>query len=162
VFGHIHEGHGVLKKHGTRFVNASTCDISYIPNQKPIVFELPAKGEESLLDKESKSRIDADYLFKERYIDDFDEDEEEEDIKDHKGNHDLTDVTFGSQPQTTHDEVSYHRMLSDEELEASEEAENQWDKSNAEDDEGDRSSLDVVEEVTKEEFDKFDEEADRL
>jgi len=51
VFGHIHEGHGVLKKHGTTFVNASTCDISYVPNQRPIVFELPVKGEESLLDR---------------------------------------------------------------------------------------------------------------
>jgi len=49
VFGHIHEGYGVFKQDGTTFINAATCDMHYVPNQKPIVFDLPVKGEESLV-----------------------------------------------------------------------------------------------------------------
>lgn len=43
IFGHIHEGYGVVEKEGTTYVNASTCNISYKPNNKPIVFKLPIK-----------------------------------------------------------------------------------------------------------------------
>ncbi len=40
VFGHIHEGYGVTEADGTRFVNASTCDVRYRPVQAPIVLDL--------------------------------------------------------------------------------------------------------------------------
>jgi len=42
VFGHIHEGYGVHKRKGTRtiFVNASICNASYDPVNKPVVLEL--------------------------------------------------------------------------------------------------------------------------
>lgn len=40
VFGHIHEGYGITEAHGTRFVNASTCDARYRPVQPPIVIDL--------------------------------------------------------------------------------------------------------------------------
>ncbi len=40
VFGHIHEGYGVVERDGTRFVNASTCDVRYQPVNAPIVVDL--------------------------------------------------------------------------------------------------------------------------
>ncbi len=40
VFGHIHEAYGQLELDGTRFVNASACDLSYAPVQPPIVVDL--------------------------------------------------------------------------------------------------------------------------
>lgn len=40
VFGHIHEGYGQLERDGTRFVNASTCDVRYQPVHAPIVVDL--------------------------------------------------------------------------------------------------------------------------
>lgn len=40
VFGHIHEGYGEYDKHGTHFINASTCTEMYNPVNKPIVFDL--------------------------------------------------------------------------------------------------------------------------
>lgn len=45
LFGHIHEGYGEAKVfdpelQGIRFINASTCDVHYVPNQKPIEIEL--------------------------------------------------------------------------------------------------------------------------
>ena len=40
VFGHIHQGYGSLEKFGVRFVNASVCDESYVPSQKPIIVDL--------------------------------------------------------------------------------------------------------------------------
>lgn len=46
VFGHIHEGHGVMEKDGTTFVNAAICDARYCAIQEPIVFELPVKDTE--------------------------------------------------------------------------------------------------------------------
>lgn len=59
VFGHIHEGaetptfflntyqkpillgYGVTSDGKIVFINASTCDINYIPNNLPIVFDIP-------------------------------------------------------------------------------------------------------------------------
>ncbi|CAG9821779.1 unnamed protein product [Phaedon cochleariae] len=41
VFGHIHEGYGVTSDGKIIFINASTCDINYIPNNLPIVFDIP-------------------------------------------------------------------------------------------------------------------------
>ncbi|XP_026470380.1 metallophosphoesterase domain-containing protein 1-like [Ctenocephalides felis] len=43
VFGHIHEGYGVSSDGKIIFVNASTCDLNYMPANPPIVFELPLK-----------------------------------------------------------------------------------------------------------------------
>ena len=39
VFGHIHEGHGVMVNEGTTHVNASICTGSYRPINKPIVYD---------------------------------------------------------------------------------------------------------------------------
>ena len=43
VFGHVHEGYGVTTNQTTTFINASTCTLSYRPNNAPIVFDLPRK-----------------------------------------------------------------------------------------------------------------------
>jgi Icc-related predicted phosphoesterase len=40
VFGHIHEGYGAAYVKETLFVNASICNPRYIPNNKPIIFDL--------------------------------------------------------------------------------------------------------------------------
>ena len=40
LFGHIHEGYGVVERDGTRFVNASNCSERYQPVQPPIVVDL--------------------------------------------------------------------------------------------------------------------------
>ncbi len=40
VFGHIHEGYGQVEVGGTRFVNASTCDVRYQPKNAPVVVDL--------------------------------------------------------------------------------------------------------------------------
>lgn len=41
IFGHIHEGYGVTSNGKTLFVNASTCDYNYRPDNEPIVIFLP-------------------------------------------------------------------------------------------------------------------------
>lgn len=53
VFGHIHEGYGILEEfHGlqtrTTFVNASICDPGYRPTNQPVVLELGPGGAEVL------------------------------------------------------------------------------------------------------------------
>jgi Icc-related predicted phosphoesterase len=40
VFGHIHEGYGSETRDGTTFVNASSCDADYRPQNPPIVLDL--------------------------------------------------------------------------------------------------------------------------
>ncbi|KAK5642970.1 hypothetical protein RI129_009137 [Pyrocoelia pectoralis] len=40
VFGHIHEGYGVTTDEYTIFINASTCDMNYIPKNYPMVFDM--------------------------------------------------------------------------------------------------------------------------
>lgn len=40
VFGHIHEGYGITSDGRIIFVNASTCDINYLPQNPPIVFDV--------------------------------------------------------------------------------------------------------------------------
>ena len=40
VFGHIHEGYGVLERGGLTFVNASICTLSYKPTNAPVVRHL--------------------------------------------------------------------------------------------------------------------------
>jgi Icc-related predicted phosphoesterase len=43
IFGHIHEAYGVTSDGKTVFINASTCDINYMPNNPPIVFDIAKK-----------------------------------------------------------------------------------------------------------------------
>ncbi|MGE4233020.1 MAG: metallophosphatase domain-containing protein [Bacteriovoracia bacterium] len=40
VFGHIHEGYGVLKRDNVSYVNASICNRAYKPFNKPIVLDV--------------------------------------------------------------------------------------------------------------------------
>lgn len=40
IFGHIHEGYGEYVKSGTRFVNASTCNVRYQSANLPVVVEV--------------------------------------------------------------------------------------------------------------------------
>ncbi|MEA1079504.1 metallophosphatase domain-containing protein [Marinobacter qingdaonensis] len=40
VFGHIHEGYGILEKGGVVYVNASTCTERYKPTNPPIVIDI--------------------------------------------------------------------------------------------------------------------------
>jgi predicted phosphohydrolase len=40
IFGHIHEGYGVLEQDGTIFVNASTCNERYRPVNAPVIINL--------------------------------------------------------------------------------------------------------------------------
>jgi len=40
VYGHIHEGYGVRSDGKILFINASTCDINYIPSNPPVVFDV--------------------------------------------------------------------------------------------------------------------------
>lgn len=40
VFGHVHEGYGITSDGKIIFVNASTCDINYLPHNPPIVFDI--------------------------------------------------------------------------------------------------------------------------
>lgn len=39
VFGHVHEGYGITSDGKIIYVNASTCDINYLPNNLPVVFD---------------------------------------------------------------------------------------------------------------------------
>ncbi|XP_070710211.1 metallophosphoesterase domain-containing protein 1 [Pempheris klunzingeri] len=41
VFGHIHEGYGMMTDGTTTFVNASACTVNFLPMNAPIVFDLP-------------------------------------------------------------------------------------------------------------------------
>ncbi|KAJ8382731.1 hypothetical protein SKAU_G00035090, partial [Synaphobranchus kaupii] len=40
VFGHIHEGYGMMTDGSTTFVNASACTVNFQPMNAPIVFDL--------------------------------------------------------------------------------------------------------------------------
>ncbi|KAJ6639939.1 Metallophosphoesterase domain-containing protein 1 [Pseudolycoriella hygida] len=40
IFGHIHEGYGVTTNERTIFINASTCNLRYMPVNPPIVFDI--------------------------------------------------------------------------------------------------------------------------
>ncbi|CAJ0964004.1 unnamed protein product [Ranitomeya imitator] len=41
VFGHIHEGYGVMADGTTTYVNSSVCTVNYQPVNPPIVIDLP-------------------------------------------------------------------------------------------------------------------------
>ncbi|KAL0101464.1 hypothetical protein PUN28_018947 [Cardiocondyla obscurior] len=40
VFGHIHEGYGISSDGKIIYINASTCDLNYLPSNPPIVFDI--------------------------------------------------------------------------------------------------------------------------
>jgi predicted phosphodiesterase len=40
IFGHIHEAAGQLERHGTRYVNACSCDLQYRPVQPAVVIDV--------------------------------------------------------------------------------------------------------------------------
>jgi len=40
IFGHIHDGWGMIEKNGIKFVNAACCTEQYQPINKPITFEI--------------------------------------------------------------------------------------------------------------------------
>lgn len=40
VFGHVHEGYGITSDGKVIYINASTCDLNYLPNNPPIVFDV--------------------------------------------------------------------------------------------------------------------------
>lgn len=40
IFGHIHEGYGIVKGTDTVFINASNCNALYDPVNPPIIFEM--------------------------------------------------------------------------------------------------------------------------
>jgi Icc-related predicted phosphoesterase len=41
VFGHIHEGYGIVEKNGTTFINAAIMDGQYEPGRQARVFDIP-------------------------------------------------------------------------------------------------------------------------
>ncbi|KAA0188541.1 hypothetical protein HAZT_HAZT006466 [Hyalella azteca] len=41
VFGHIHEGYGITTDGQIIFINASTCNVNYLPCNPPLVFDVP-------------------------------------------------------------------------------------------------------------------------
>lgn len=40
IFGHIHEGYGISSDGKIIYINASTCDLNYLPSNSPIVFDI--------------------------------------------------------------------------------------------------------------------------
>ncbi len=44
VFGHIHDGYGIAQTGTTTYINASTCDETYRPTNRPIVVDLTPEG----------------------------------------------------------------------------------------------------------------------
>lgn len=43
IFGHVHESYGVSSDGKVVYINASTCNIQYLPNNPPIVFDCTIK-----------------------------------------------------------------------------------------------------------------------
>lgn len=41
VFGHVHEGYGITSDGEVIYVNASTCNINYRPQNLPVIFDYP-------------------------------------------------------------------------------------------------------------------------
>lgn len=40
IFGHIHEGYGIVERDGVVYCNAATCTARYAPTNKPLVIEV--------------------------------------------------------------------------------------------------------------------------
>jgi len=45
VFGHIHEGYGMIEKNGVIHINASICTLRYEPINKPVVIDIETTTE---------------------------------------------------------------------------------------------------------------------
>jgi predicted phosphohydrolase len=43
IFGHVHESYGLSSDGKVIYINASTCNIEYLPNNPPIVFDIAKK-----------------------------------------------------------------------------------------------------------------------
>lgn len=43
IFGHVHESYGLSSDGKVIYINASTCNIEYLPNNPPIVFDIAIK-----------------------------------------------------------------------------------------------------------------------
>lgn len=43
IFGHVHESYGLSSDGKVVYINASTCNIEYLPNNPPIVFDIAKK-----------------------------------------------------------------------------------------------------------------------
>ncbi|KAG5669335.1 hypothetical protein PVAND_017223 [Polypedilum vanderplanki] len=59
IFGHVHDAYGVMTDGRTIFINASTCDINYKPNNFPIVFDIERKdlkNDEIMLEVEKNEK----------------------------------------------------------------------------------------------------------
>lgn len=41
IYGHVHEGYGVRSDGKVIYINASTCDINYMPSNQAVVFDVP-------------------------------------------------------------------------------------------------------------------------
>lgn len=61
IFGHIHDAYGVMADGRTVFINATTCDINYLPNNPPVVFDIEIKKEmkeEEFKDEIAKPKVE--------------------------------------------------------------------------------------------------------
>jgi diketogulonate reductase-like aldo/keto reductase/Icc-related predicted phosphoesterase len=63
VFGHIHEGYGTTSNNVTTFINASTCNFTYRPMNKPIVFDLPRLNDTAGCDKKLQAGLESSFFF---------------------------------------------------------------------------------------------------
>lgn len=43
IFGHIHEGRGIMRRQGITFANVSSCDGMYNPIHRPMTFDMETK-----------------------------------------------------------------------------------------------------------------------
>jgi predicted phosphohydrolase len=43
IYGHVHESYGIYSDGRVIYINASTCDLNYLPNNCPIVFDVTTK-----------------------------------------------------------------------------------------------------------------------
>ncbi|VVC33417.1 Hypothetical protein CINCED_3A004297 [Cinara cedri] len=41
IFGHVHEDYGITTDGQIVYINASTCNLQYLPNNQPIIFDIP-------------------------------------------------------------------------------------------------------------------------
>lgn len=61
IFGHIHESYGVMSDGRTVFINATTCDINYLPNNSPVVFDMvkvKMDAEKEVKEEEEEPKIE--------------------------------------------------------------------------------------------------------
>ena len=59
IFGHIHEDYGTTTNGTTTFINASSCNYSYMASQKPIVCDIPKKNGDNNNNNNNNSSINS-------------------------------------------------------------------------------------------------------